>query len=200
MERQREACHQKGTIYQKNMFPWCFQGRLAFLDIFRNSVIKHHTASPLYNISMSLFKNYCIGTSQQNKTKKRSTSLTLHPAFDIVLIRVSMTNCNFFVTVRSWNVRILTWERKKTDINHAKRKYEGPKTILTACLFTFQCKVENRFQYNLVINKSMQNGPCSQNFFPLMTIICSIKGEHLKCICGKNYCFLKLKPRRVTFR
>ena len=43
--------------------PWCFQGRLAFLDIFSNSVIKQHTASQLYNISMPLFKNYSIGTS-----------------------------------------------------------------------------------------------------------------------------------------
>ena len=33
MERLREDFHQKGKIYQQNVFSWCIQGTLKVLDV-----------------------------------------------------------------------------------------------------------------------------------------------------------------------
>ena len=39
MERWREGIHQKGKIYQQDVFSWCIPGRLELLDAI---VIKSH--------------------------------------------------------------------------------------------------------------------------------------------------------------
>ena len=39
MERRRESFHEKGKIYQRNVFSWCIQGKLKLLDVI---VIKSH--------------------------------------------------------------------------------------------------------------------------------------------------------------
>ena len=33
MERWREGLHQKGKIYQQDVFSWCIQGTLKLLDV-----------------------------------------------------------------------------------------------------------------------------------------------------------------------
>ena len=39
MERLREGFHQKGEIYQQDVFSWCIQGSLKIFDVL---VIKSH--------------------------------------------------------------------------------------------------------------------------------------------------------------
>ena len=39
MERWREDFHQKGKIYQQDVFSWCIPGRLKLLDVI---IIKSH--------------------------------------------------------------------------------------------------------------------------------------------------------------
>ena len=43
MERWRKGFHLKGEIYQQDVFPWCIQRRLTFLDVI---VVKSHNTCP----------------------------------------------------------------------------------------------------------------------------------------------------------
>ena len=45
MERWREGFHQKGKIYQEDLFSWCIPGRLKLPDVIVTKCIIHITAS-----------------------------------------------------------------------------------------------------------------------------------------------------------
>ena len=52
MERWREDFHQKGKIYQQNVFSWCIPGRLKLLDVI---FIKSHNTCNSQVASSILF-------------------------------------------------------------------------------------------------------------------------------------------------
>ena len=58
MERWREDFHQKGKIYQQDVFSWCIQGALKLLDACSLKVTQymHQPTSQLFSIWMSVPK------------------------------------------------------------------------------------------------------------------------------------------------
>ena len=64
MERWRESFHQKGKIYHQDVFSWCIQNRLKFIDVI---VIKSHNtcinqlASSIVFVCLS--QSCCAGSS-----------------------------------------------------------------------------------------------------------------------------------------
>ena len=64
MERRREGFHQKGKIYQQDVFSWCIQGRVKLLDVI---VIKSHNTCTRQLASSIVFTclspSCCTGSS-----------------------------------------------------------------------------------------------------------------------------------------
>ena len=58
MERWREGLHQKGKIYQQDVFSWCIQGTVKLLmsSSLKVTHYMHQPASQLYSIWMSVPK------------------------------------------------------------------------------------------------------------------------------------------------
>ena len=97
METWRQGFHQKGKIYQQDLFSWCILGTLKPLDVI---VIKLHNTFSSQLASSRVFGSYspsfCAVSSQQNIKEEfyDLRSLALCSMFETVLICVSLTNCN----------------------------------------------------------------------------------------------------------
>ena len=96
MEAER-GFHQKGKIYQQDVFSWCIPGRLKLLDVMKShSTCNSQLASCIVSgcLSPSL---YAVSSSQNLKEESYDLhSLALRSVFDTVLICVSLTNYNLF--------------------------------------------------------------------------------------------------------
>ena len=118
MERLREGFHQKGKIYQQDVFSWCIQRRLKLLDVM---VIKSHNTCTSQLVSSIGFG--CLSPSRcslQNIKEECLRSLALRFVFDTVLICVSLTNGNLL----QYSLILLGFHfdrKKKTDNNHINR-------------------------------------------------------------------------------
>ena len=90
MERWREGFHQKGKIYQQDIFSWYIPGRLKLLDVIKSDSTCNSLVFGCYSPS------FCAVSSSQN-IKEESydlCGLALRSLFDTMLICVSLTNCN----------------------------------------------------------------------------------------------------------
>ena len=97
MERWRECFHQKGKIYQQDVFSWCIPEKLRHLNVI--FIKLHNTFNSLLARSI-VFQCYspsfCAVNLEQNIKNKSYDlhSLAICFMFDTVLICVSLTNCD----------------------------------------------------------------------------------------------------------
>ena len=93
MERWRKGFHQKGKIYQRDLFTWCIPGRLKLLDVI---VIKSHNTCNSQLSSSIVFECFpqdFLQLAPSKISKKESydlRSLVLRSMFATVLICVSL--------------------------------------------------------------------------------------------------------------
>ena len=188
MEGWREGFHQKGKIYQQDLFSsWCITGRL--FKLLAVIVIKlHNTCNSQLASSIVFPKLFCSQLLANIKEVSHDLcSLAFCSIFETVLICVSLTNCNLLQ--QSLILLCLHFgKKKKTYNNHVKRhKYGSINSPDCPALWFVYALMHSREEWVLVYLGSQHKR--MERIFPfVMTMVYPTL---------KKYCFLNVELAEV---